>query len=127
MTANDKSKTYGDVNPALDGDGDRHGQRRRAELHAGDDGAAVLDVGSYPITVTLGSNPNYTVTPTDGTLTVNQRPATVTANDKSKTYGDVNPALDGDGDRHGQRRRAQLHAGDDGDEVLATWRATRSR
>ena len=22
-------------------------------------------VGSYPITVTLGSNPNYTVTPTD--------------------------------------------------------------
>jgi hypothetical protein len=51
------------------------------------------NVGSYPITVTLGSNPNYSVTPTDGTLTVNQRPITVTADNKSKTYGDLNPGL----------------------------------
>ena len=28
-------------------------------------------VGPYPITVTLGSNPNYTVTPSNGILTVN--------------------------------------------------------
>ena len=52
------------------------------------------NVGSYAITVSLGSNPNYSVTPTDGTLTIGQKAATVTANDKSKTYGDANPALD---------------------------------
>ena len=34
------------------------------------------------------------MTPTDGTLTVEQGAATVTANAKSKTYGDANPALD---------------------------------
>ena len=50
-------------------------------------------MGTYPITVTLGSNPNYTVTKTDGTLTISQKAATVTANDKTKTYGDDNPTL----------------------------------
>ena len=34
------------------------------------------------------------MTPTNGTLTVDARAATVTANDKRKTYGDANPALD---------------------------------
>ena len=48
----------------------------------------------YPITVTLGSNPNYNVTPANGSLTINAKAATVTANDKTKTYGEVNPALD---------------------------------
>src|SRR5258706_10943367 len=43
------------------------------------------NVGSYPITVTLGANPNYTVTPTDNTLTVNAKAATVVANPKSTT------------------------------------------
>src|SRR5438445_3842046 len=50
-------------------------------------------VGPYPISVTLGSNPNYSITPSNGTLTVNQRPATVKANDKTKNYGDANTAL----------------------------------
>jgi hypothetical protein len=36
------------------------------------------------ITVTLGSNPNYSVTPTDGNLHINQKAATVTANSKVK-------------------------------------------
>src|SRR5205807_79740 len=48
---------------------------------------------NYPITVALGSNPNYTVTPIDGTLTVNPRPATVTAANSMKTYGYLNPPL----------------------------------
>ena len=34
--------------------------------------AQTSGVGSYPITVTLGTNPNYNVTKTDGTLTINQ-------------------------------------------------------
>jgi hypothetical protein len=36
------------------------------------------DVGNYPITVTLGSNPNYSVTPTNGTLTINKANQTIT-------------------------------------------------
>ena len=72
VTANAKSKTYGDDNPALDAvvtgavNGDDASTTRLATTAVQFSG-----VGSYPITVTLGANPNYTVTTTDGTLTVN--------------------------------------------------------
>ena len=39
------------------------------------------------------------MTKTDGTLTISQKAATVTANDKTKTYGDDNPTLDRHRDR----------------------------
>ena len=94
VTANAKSKTYGDDNPALDavvvgavnGDTLAYSLATTALKFSG--------VGSYPIDVTLGTNPNYTVTKVDAALTVNPAVATVTANAKSKTYGDDNPALD---------------------------------
>ena len=94
VIADDKSKTYGDDNPALTatvtgavagGDPIDYALSTTAEK--------LSDVGDYPIDVTLGSNPNYNVTKADGTLTVNQKAAWVTAHDKSKTYGDDNPAL----------------------------------
>ena len=44
--------------------------------------------------MTLGTNPNYTVTKVDAALTVDAREAKVEANAKSKTYGDDNPALE---------------------------------
>src|SRR5262249_42314196 len=50
-------------------------------------------VGTYAIAVSLGSNPNYSVTSANGTLTITPKSATVTADDKTKTYGDINPAL----------------------------------
>src|SRR3989442_5506323 len=46
-------------------------------------------VGSYPITVTLGSNPNYTVTKTDSTLTVTVERAHVWAPAKAATHMDA--------------------------------------
>ncbi len=73
MTANAKSKTYGAANPALDAVVTRQrpaatrsttAWRPRPRRPSG--------VGSYPITVTLGANPNYDVTSTDATLTVTQ-------------------------------------------------------
>ena len=94
MTADNKSKTYGDDNPAL-----------TATVVGEVSGGAAINyslattalkfsnVGNYPITVTLGSNPNYAVTPIDGTLSIGQKYASVTADPKSKTYGDDNPAL----------------------------------
>src|SRR5205085_1939978 len=54
---------------------------------------ATSGVGSYPITVTLGSNPNYSVTKTDSSLMVDAKTATVAADLKTKTYGDANPSL----------------------------------
>jgi hypothetical protein len=43
--------------------------------------------------VTLGSNPNYSITPTNATLAIQARPVTATANAQSKVYGDDDPAL----------------------------------
>ena len=93
VTADDKNKTYGDANSAftatitgtVDGDVLNYTLASTAVQFS--------NVGNYPITVTLGSNPNYDVTPTDGTLAISRRAATVTADDKSKTYGNANPAL----------------------------------
>ena len=94
VTANAKSKTYGDDNPALDAvvTGAVNGDTLDYSLAT--TALKTSGVGSYPITVTLGSNPNYTVTTTDAALTVSPAVATVTANAKSKTYGAANPALD---------------------------------
>src|SRR5690606_33137494 len=39
------------------------------------------------------NNPNYAITFVDGTLTITQRPITVTAASPSKVHGDADPAL----------------------------------
>ena len=49
--------------------------------------------GAYAITVTGGSDPNYTFTRVAGTLTVTPAPLTATANNQSKVYGAGLPAL----------------------------------
>ncbi len=93
MTANNKSKTYGDDNPALTATvtGTVNGDTLNYSLAT--TAGKFSNVGNYPITVTLGSNPNYAVTPANGTLSIGQKAASVTADNKSKTYGDDNPAL----------------------------------
>src|SRR5260370_1351922 len=93
VTADAKSKTYGDDNPALTATvtGTVNGDLLSYTLAT--TGMKYSNVGCYWSAVTLGSNPNYSITPTDGTLTVTPKAATVTADAKSKTYGDDNPAL----------------------------------
>lgn len=94
ITVNNKSKTYGEDNPTLDatvsgllnGDDLNYILATTAELFS--------TVNSYPITVSLGSNPNYSITVNNGSLTINARNATITANNQTKTYGDDNPILD---------------------------------
>ncbi len=51
------------------------------------------DAGEYIITITEGSDDNYDFTFEDGTLTVEKAPLLVTADDKSKIYLEINPAL----------------------------------
>ncbi|RNI29118.1 MBG domain-containing protein [Rufibacter latericius] len=52
--------------------------------------------GPYPISATLSpvsALGNYDITNTPATLTISARPITVKADDKQKTYGDVDPEL----------------------------------
>ncbi|RXK61634.1 T9SS type A sorting domain-containing protein [Lacibacter luteus] len=94
ITANNKSKTYGDDNPAFDavvggtinGDVLNYTLTTTAEKFS--------PVGNYPIIVSLGSNSNYTIAVNNGSLSIETRNAAITANNKSKTYGDDNPTLD---------------------------------
>ncbi len=94
VTANNKSKTYGDDNPTFDATvtGTVNGDVLDYTLST--TATQFSNVGDYPITVTLSANPNYSVTPANGTLHIDPKTATVAANDKSKTYGDDNPAFD---------------------------------
>ncbi|MCX6885906.1 MAG: MBG domain-containing protein, partial [Verrucomicrobia bacterium] len=91
IAANPKTRSYGEANPALDAvaAGTVNGDVLNFTLAT--TATAASGSGSYPITVTLGSNPNYSVTPADSTLTVGARAATIVANAKSKTFGTVNP------------------------------------
>ncbi len=50
-------------------------------------------VGSYSITLTGGSATNYTLTLVNGTMSVTKAPLTITADDKTRVYGAVNPTL----------------------------------
>src|SRR5439155_140344 len=93
VSADNKAKTYGDDNPMLTATvtGTVNGDTLDYSLAT----AAVKfsSVGDYTITVTLGSNPNYTVSKTDGNLHINPKAASVGADNKAKTYGDLNPTL----------------------------------
>jgi hypothetical protein len=52
-------------------------------------------VAAYPIEITLGSNPNYSVTPTNALLTVGQKTASVTPIVSGKNCGDEDPVFTG--------------------------------
>jgi hypothetical protein len=88
VTAKHKSKAYGNDIPSLEAE-------VTGQVIGGDPihyslattATPLSGVGSYPITVTLGSNPNYTVTTIDSTLTVDPAALSITANSQSKTYG----------------------------------------
>lgn len=94
ITANGATKVYGAANPALSA-------VVSGEVPGGDaiaytlstTATALSGVGSYPVTVSLGVNPNYAVTATDAALTISAKAATILANDVTKTYGTANPAL----------------------------------
>ncbi|HJT34036.1 MAG TPA: MBG domain-containing protein, partial [Pirellulales bacterium] len=100
VTADDKTKAYGQDNPPL--------TDSITGLVNGDpanvvSGAASLStpatlasgVGNYSVTAGLGtlSATNYTFTLVDGTLTISPATLTVTADDKTKVFGSANPPL----------------------------------
>ena len=96
VTADAKSRAYGDVNPALTyqvgGAGLVNGDSLSGALATS--ATAASNVGAYGITQgTLAASGNYALNYASNDLTVTQRAITVTADAKSRAYGDVNPAL----------------------------------
>ena len=96
VTADAKSRAYGDANPALTyqvgGSGLVNGDSLSGALATS--ATTASNVGVYGITQgTLASSGNYALNYTSANLTVGQRAITVTADAKSRAYGDVNPAL----------------------------------
>jgi hypothetical protein len=96
-TADNQSRTYGDTNPAFTGmlmgvqNGDAIGVTYSTTA------TSTSAIGTYAIIPAL-TDPgnklgNYAVTLTNATLTVGTRALTVTADAKSKTYGDADPGL----------------------------------
>ena len=103
VTADNKTRAYGDANPVLTStlSGFKNGETAST---AGITGAASLsttatqttNAGTAAITAaagTLAAN-NYAFSNlANGTLTINKAALTVTADNKTRTYGDANPAL----------------------------------
>jgi hypothetical protein len=96
ITAANKTKVYGSVNPAL--------TYTYAGLVNGDLAPSVLPtaattavtgspVGNYSITLSGASDANYSISYVSGTLSVTSATLTITAANKTKVYGSVNPAL----------------------------------
>jgi hypothetical protein len=99
VSAANATRAYGSANPAFTGTltGVKNGDNITATFASATD--ATTNVGSYPIVPTLvdptAKLSNYTVTSTNGTLTITQIPLSVAANNASRVYGDSNPAFTG--------------------------------
>jgi gliding motility-associated-like protein len=95
VTADAQSKTYGDADPTTFTYAITAGSLARIDAFIGtltrDAGEDVNTYGITKGTLTLGSN--YALTYVPAHLTVGTRSVSVTADAKSKTYGDADPAL----------------------------------
>lgn len=88
LTADDQSITYGDSDPSYTAkvtSGTLVGTDKLLYTFEREQGT---DAGGYEIRVLAGSNPNYTVTPAPGTLTIGKKIITVTPKDTQTVYGD---------------------------------------
>src|SRR5262249_53863234 len=96
ITADNLSRLYGDANPSFTG----HvtgGSLVNGDAITGSGASTATSatvVGTVAITQgTLGASANYAVTFANGQLTITPRPITITADNLSKLFGAVDPAL----------------------------------
>jgi gliding motility-associated-like protein len=96
ITATNLTKVYGETNPAptftysglVNGD-----TKVTAEPGIGTTATAGSNVGTYPITLTGGSDQNYAITLVNGTLTVTKAILKIQANSRSKIVGAADSEL----------------------------------
>ncbi|WP_245432702.1 YDG domain-containing protein, partial [Rhizobium sp. WW_1] len=93
VAADAKSKIYGDANPALSYATSGLVNNDTLSGSLSTSAGQYSNVGSYGITLGSLGNANYAITYNAANLTVTPRALTVTADAKSKTYGNANPAL----------------------------------
>ncbi|MDF2629263.1 MAG: hypothetical protein K0R39_3094, partial [Symbiobacteriaceae bacterium] len=98
VKVDDASRLYGDANPAFTFTPTGLMNGETAAVLTGTPVYTTAAVptsapAAYPVTLTGLASTNYTITYQPGSLTVNLRPLTVTAEAKSKPYGDDNPTL----------------------------------
>ncbi|WP_178131157.1 MBG domain-containing protein [Reyranella sp. CPCC 100927] len=93
VTADGKTKTYGDADPVLTYQVTSGNLVGSDTLSGGLMRNAGENVGAYAILQGSLGNSNYAITYVDANLTIGTRPITVTADGKTKTYGDADPAL----------------------------------
>ena len=96
VTVDDKTKVYGDAEPALTAA--VSGTVGEDTINYTLERAAGADVGTYAITATLGSNPNYNVTVENGEFTITPATAYILPTGELngsflKYYGEEDPAL----------------------------------
>jgi len=96
VTADTQSRAYGDANPALTyqvgGSGLANGDTLSGALATS--ATTASNVGLYGIAQgSLAASSNYTLNYASANLTVTPRALTVTADAKSRAYGNANPAL----------------------------------
>ncbi len=93
------SKVYGDENPTFTGSISGMKDSDTFTLSFSTDATATSDAGKYPIKATVndpeGKLADYSVTNTDGTLTVTEAPLIVTTADAARLYGAQDPAFTG--------------------------------
>ena len=100
MTPQDASRAYGQTNPVFrEGiSGFVNGENQNAlggTLTLSTTADTNSAVGNYPITGAGLTSTNYTISYTNGTLTVTPFALTVTADSHARTYGATNPVLGG--------------------------------
>jgi hypothetical protein len=98
VTAANKSKVYGDADPALTyaASGFKFTDTAASALTGALTRTAGETVAGGPYTINRGSlaaNSNYAISYSGANLSITPAPLTVTAHSKTKVYGDVDPAL----------------------------------
>lgn len=96
---NDASRPYGDENPQFSSTytGFVNNENENVITSHGSystTASSTSDIGTYSIQQTGATAQNYVFEYENGTLTINKAPLTMTANDKSMTYGNTIPTLD---------------------------------
>ncbi len=98
LTAVNQTKTYGSVNPTLtlNYTGFVNGETAAvlsAQPTVTTTATAASPAGTYPITITAATAPNYNIAYSAGTLTITPATLTITADDQTRVYGLANPVF----------------------------------
>ncbi|WP_157963214.1 MBG domain-containing protein, partial [Algoriphagus litoralis] len=96
ITATDKTKVYGEANPALTFtyEGLVNGDTKAStEPNISTTAMQSSGVGTYPINLTGGSDQNYSITLVNGSMTVSKATLEILANAQTKIFGSSDPEL----------------------------------